>query len=426
MPRCDTVIFMIISSRLITTFAATLLLAWATITTAAEATSTIGTMPAIAQWDLASLERIRERLRAGDNRLIPARDRLVREAEKALSGALVAVTDKPREAWAPTGDPHDYVSLSTYYWPDPADPKAPWIKKDGVGNTDGIAQFDQPRMRRMCSRVVDCALAAWFTGEARFAAGATAQVRRWFLEPDTRMNPHLQFAQFIPNTDGKGRASGLIDTRTFVELVGALTLLESLGEFTADERTALRTWFTTYLTWFRSSDQGKAESRASNNHATFHDLQVIAVATYLGDGETARVVLENYKAARIATQIMPDGSTPKEQARPIAATYTCFNFLAMCQVMAMGQRYHIDLWNWSSPDDRSLRAAANWLTKYTQGVPWTYGNASDAFKPAYAAESFWLIAAVTGDGASRDLALAHLHDPAHRRNLLTPLLNEQP
>jgi hypothetical protein len=92
----------------------------------------------------------------------------------------------------------------------------------------------------------------------------------------------------------------------------------------------------------------------------------------------------------------------------------------------MGQRYGIDLWTWSSPDGRSLRTAATWLSQFTQGTTWTYGNASDAFKPAYAAESFWLIASETGDVTSRQIALGLLRDPTHRRNLLTPLRPEQP
>ena len=50
----------------------------------------------------------------------PARVRLLREAEKALTAGPFSVTQKTRVA--PSGDKHDFLTLAPYWWPDSTKP----------------------------------------------------------------------------------------------------------------------------------------------------------------------------------------------------------------------------------------------------------------------------------------------------------------
>src|SRR5260370_4698532 len=56
-------------------------------------------------------------------------------AESALTRGPFSVTEK--RVPPPSGDVHDYVSLSIYWWPDPAASSGlPYLRRDGVRNTE--------------------------------------------------------------------------------------------------------------------------------------------------------------------------------------------------------------------------------------------------------------------------------------------------
>jgi hypothetical protein len=55
------------------------------------------------------------------------------------------------------------------------------------------------------------------TREERYAAAAVQQLRVWFVDPATRLNPNLQYAQSIQGVC-TGRGTGLIDTVHLAEV----------------------------------------------------------------------------------------------------------------------------------------------------------------------------------------------------------------
>ena len=79
------------------------------------------------------------------------------------------------------------------------------------------------------------ALAWYLTGNDKYAQAAARQVRAWFLDPATRMNPHLRFAQLVRGNPNE-RGSGIIDTRWFIEVVDAVTLLRGSKHWSAAGR----------------------------------------------------------------------------------------------------------------------------------------------------------------------------------------------
>jgi hypothetical protein len=360
--------------------------------------------------DRAHLSAARERIRAGDERLAAALAALQADAEKALARAPVSVMDKT--IVPPSGDTHDYLSQAPYWWPDPARPGGrPYVRRDGERNPEIDRISDHDNLGRMVSAVSTLGLAFHFTGRDEYAAHAARLVRVWFIDPATRMNPHLRFGQGIPGiTDGRG--IGIIETRGLPDLLDGVLFISTSARWTKADEAALQAWMRAYLTWLVESPHGRDESRNGNNHETWYDVQVAALALYTRQPEVARRTLARSRD-RIARHVEPDGSQPREIERTRGWDYSVFNLTAFFHLAALGDRTGVDLWSHRTADGRSLRRALDFLVPFAQKhrewptrqiTPFRPGaihgllrRAAAAWKePAYAA-----LAARVGGGSAR-------------------------
>ena len=317
-----------------------------------------------------NLLETRHRIAAGDKDAVAAFEKLKRAADVALREPLRAVTDKPFPA--PSGDKHDYVSLSTYFWPNPATTNGlPYVQRDGETNPE-IKQYDSGRLKGMSDTVKLLALAYYLTGQVTYAERAAGQIRRWFLDKETRMNPHLKYGQLVKGIN-EGSRWGIIDTAILIWVVDADAILQGSSAWSPDDHRQLQKWFADYLVWLRTSDLGHVEAAALNNHGSYYDLQVADFALFTGEQQLAREVLENAKLQRIARQIEPDGSQPFELARTKSYEYTLVNLNALFCLASVGDRAGVDLWNYRTPDGRSLRGALDWVIPFATGKQaWTH------------------------------------------------------
>ncbi len=258
------------------------------------------------------------------------------EADGLMQVEPVSVMMK--EKAAVSGDKHDYMSLSRYFWPDPSKPDGlPYISRDGVSNPE-LEKYDRGRLALMAGRVTTLSLAWYFSGDERYAQKAVEHLRVWFLDKATRMNPNLDYAQTIPGKfGGKGRCYGVIDGYSFVKMLDAVQMLEGSKAFTAKDSKALKQWFSQFLNWILTSQQGIEEGNQKNNHATAHDVQVIAYARYVGNKKVMEQYLSQFYEKRMKTQIEPDGRQPYELSRTLAFGYSQYNLTHIIDVMQMAR-----------------------------------------------------------------------------------------
>lgn len=335
--------------------------------------------------DLSLLTVAKTRLAAGDAALQPALEKLVADADAALKVAPVSVTQKTK--LAPSGDRHDYMSTGPYWWPDPTKPDGlPYIQRDGRVNPDSrTAASDQARVEALGRTVETLALAYWFTGREPYAVHAARFLRVWFLDPATKMNPHFEFAQGVPGLN-TGRGIGLIEAGGLVDAIEFSALLADSPAWPARDQAALRVWGGIFLDWMLTSQHGRDEAAARNNHGTMFDVRAARLALVLGRTETAKAIVEAAKTKRLASQIETDGRQPHELARTKSFSYSRLNLGGLVSLAALGEQVGVDLWNFATPDGRSLRKAVDFMVPFlaTPPQPWPHPQIADIDRSSFA------------------------------------------
>lgn len=291
---------------------------------------------------------------------------------------LRSVTEKT--GLAPSGDIHDYLSSSRYFWPDPSKPDGlPWKRQDGRINPVVLSdRYDKAASDAMFSTVITLAAAYFFVGDEAYAGRAAEQVRVWFLDPATKMNPHLSFAEGVPG-GASGRAQGLIEFSKLVDIFDAVALLAASPAWTVDDAAQFRQWMESYDAWLSTHKFAVKEDAAKNNHGTYFDAQRAALAVHLGKTDAARALIERAKSKRIAAQILADGTQPEELARANSWFYSAFNLIALMDLASIGEHVGVDLWRYTSDDGRSIRAALDFLLPFAfEGKAWPYTGTVEA------------------------------------------------
>jgi hypothetical protein len=319
-----------------------------------------------------TLFRVRDRIRAGDTAFDAPLADLRREAEKALGVAPHSVMEKA--IVPPSGDKHDYLSQSIYWWPDPSKPDGlPYINKDGQINPETKKITDERYLYALTQAVRPLSLAYYFLGDEKYAAHIALLLRTWFLNPDTRMNPHLQYAQFTPGRN-LGRYFGIVDTQDLVQIPDAIGLIAGYKGWTESDQKGMEAWMAAYCDWLTTSEFGKKEGAEKTNHGTVYDAQVVSLALFTGKTDLARTVLNEAKTKRIEALIEPDGTQPSEMRRTKGWTYSKKNLMNLFWLASMGDFAGVDLWNYRTSDGRSLKAALDYLIPFAgaESKPWPH------------------------------------------------------
>jgi hypothetical protein len=317
--------------------------------------------PATLLLDGARLAEIKNKLLQKNASAIQLTGSIIKQADKLLSMQPVSVMDK--EFTPVSGNKHDYMSQAPYFWYDSSKPKGlPYLRRDGERNPEINKITDRKFIGELENATRILSLAWYFTGDEKYAAKSSALLKHWFLDPNYKMNPHLDFGQGIPGINN-GRGIGIIETRSLMGVTDAATLLSGSAAWPASDMTALKQWFAQYLRWMLTSKNGKDEHAAKNNHGSWYFAQAITFSLFSGDTQSARQLAEESKT-RLDSQLTADGRQPLELERTNALGYSTMNLRAWFEVANLTKKIGVDLFSFKTSKGSGIREALDWLLPY--------------------------------------------------------------
>jgi hypothetical protein len=286
------------------------------------------------------------------------KNQILEEAAWALKEQPVTIT--ATSSLRSAGGKNDFYSEGDYWWPDPQNPNGPYIQKDGLTNPDNFVahRFAVIRLGKIIGSL---ASAYKLTGDKTYINHAVKHLKAWFINTDTKMNPHLLYAQAIKGRF-TGRGIGIIDTIHLMDVAQGVLVMQK--GILPEDVTAIKYWFSEYLNWLMTHPYGKVEMEAKNNHGTCFTMQVASFAKLTGDEKLLEFCRNRYKTVLLPNQMALDGSFPLEMARTKPYGYSLFNLDAMttlCQILSIPQD---NLWAYQTGDGKSIQKGIIFLYPY--------------------------------------------------------------
>lgn len=191
---------------------------------------------------------------------------LKKKADRLLNATTRLTVVGKDKTLAPGHDPHDYVSLARYFWPNKSQPNGlPYERHDGLVNPEIYNVSDYKNFHDLVHEVRFLSLAYHYFDNETYAERATERIHDWFVNPETRMNPHLQYASLVRGYK-TGRAKGIIDFHIVPDLLDSVAILQQSRAWKPRMNAHLRHWFSLYMDWLTKSPNGVYERDSHNNH----------------------------------------------------------------------------------------------------------------------------------------------------------------
>ncbi len=271
------------------------------------------------------------------------------------------------------GGRNDFYSEGDYWWPDPKNPKGPYIRKDGMTNPENFTAHREAMIR--FSQIAGALGSAYLvTRDDAFAEKLVPHLKAWFLNEDTMMNPNLLYAQAITGRV-TGRGIGIIDTIHLLEVAKAVMTIEGASVLSKVELKGIKSWFSNYLDWMTSHPYGIAERDNGNNHSVCWALQVAVFSELVGNEEQTNYARNMYKDVLLPEQMAQNGSFPLELKRTKPYGYFLFNLdvmTALCQTLSSKEE---DLFTYRTNDDKSVQKGISFLYPFVKDKNnWPYAK----------------------------------------------------
>lgn len=334
---------------------------------AAKSSSSNETSKELIYYNETHIQQVRERIKAKDAYFLKNYEAVLKAGNAALDFEVDPVTNKTQIP--PSKDMHDYLTYAPYRWPDPSKSDGlPWIAIDGIINpVSRGADTDYMRKNAFFDAIGNLAWTYYFSEDKRYAEKAIELIKVWYLDAETRVNPNINFGQGVPGI-ADGRKAGVHEWKPQADVITALQMFEAKGILPAEIKNGMVDWLSEYLHWLTTDTMAISAGFTRQNHANYYNHQVVGLMMYVGRNMEAKAIVEDAKQSRIADQIMPDGTQPREMGRTKSVSYTSGNLWLMTELVLLGRKLEVDLWDYETEDGRSMKKAYDYLVPFVLGT----------------------------------------------------------
>ncbi|UOQ86922.1 alginate lyase family protein [Gracilibacillus salinarum] len=297
---------------------------------------------------------------------------IMTKANKSINKRPVHITDSIADK--SMGNKHDYYSNADYWWPNQdTENGLPYVKRDGESNPQVFSDH-RKILRSMRTHVANLTAGYLVSGEEKYAEKAVLFLKEFFLDEETKMNAHLEYAQAIPGIC-EGRGIGIIDTLHLIDVPQAIQSLQQSAAMSPRIREGLKEWFSDYLHWMNTHPNGIEEKNAKNNHSVCWYVQVASFAIFTENQKMLGYCRQQYKTVLLPDQMAQDGSFPHELARTKPYSYSIFvldNMVTLCHILSTPDQ---NLWEYQLKDGRGIKRGIEFLYPFLKDKKaWPYSK----------------------------------------------------
>ncbi|RKP13849.1 alginate lyase-domain-containing protein [Piptocephalis cylindrospora] len=271
---------------------------------------------------------------------------LTRFHRRAHAAPILTITDA--SITPPSGDKRDFMSYAPYWWPNSTDPHGQWVQRDGLINPDTAQLTQQADLTAAINIMRIEALAELFLGPSTYGMNHVVhQLRAWFINPATRMNPNAMYGQIVRNENPStwiGRYEAILSVRQLAFVPSLVELARTHSALWRDQQedVVMTQWAQDYLAWLLDPPFKAGTNTNKNNHRTYWTCQVVEYQRLLGKHADAATTLTTFSEVYLPLQIDPNGRQSLETHRTRPIHYALFNLDALVYLASFAEQVRPD------------------------------------------------------------------------------------
>lgn len=277
-------------------------------------------------------------------------------AEQYCSETPVTVTDN-QLLFEP--NKHYYCSVGQYWWPDPNN-NGKYVNRDGEINPES-RNYDVTKLEELSRRSRYLSIAYYLTKEKKYYKAFIKQMRAWFIDKSTYMEPNFEYAQVVPGyNNNHGRSTGMIDAYYFNSVIEGIRLVNHTKRIRLRTMRPLQKWFLSFADW-ADTRHGEAMKKDVFNIGLAYDVLMTNIYLFSRKENKAREYVDEFADNRLLKQISEDGRQLEELKRANAYSYSLYNLTHIIDFC-----YLVRYWdnNYCKKYSGRIKAAFDYLEQY--------------------------------------------------------------